>query len=141
MSKPSASKDVSLKGLDSFSRKFLFGGKETPKAEEYVTVTGRQAVSQEALVKYEKERMEDFVKRAGTFTEDLIAFISQQKKLRSLSDIETIFGLALACINLRTAYGSPQGREKALTEHQREKLLGEFDEVCYGAQQYFDAHK
>lgn len=136
----SGKKAVSVQGLDDFSRKFLFAN-QTPKADEYVTVIGKQTITPEALKKYERERIEDFIKRAGSFTEDLVGFIVQQKRLRELSDMETVFGIALACINLRALYGSPQGGEKVLSAEQKEKLLEEFDEICFGAQQYYDAHK
>jgi hypothetical protein len=86
--------------------------------------------------------MRAFIERAGSFAEDLVAFIIEQKRLRNLSDIETVFGLALANINLRNAYGSPQGKESArdFTPEKRAALLEEFDDVCAGAQDYYDAN-
>ena len=128
---------VSIKGLDGFSSKFL--GIDKTKPEEYLLVKQGQKASDEAIKKYQDERTSDFIQRAASFTEDLVGFIVQQKKLRGLSDVEAVFGIALANINLRHAYGSEQGKEK-LSSKQKEDLLSEFDEVCWGAQQYWDAH-
>jgi len=82
-----------------------------------------------ALENYEKQRQEEFIKRAGAFTEDLVAYIIDERKRRNLTDNETIFGLALANINLRNDYGGEKG-----------ELLSEFDAVCYQAQQYWDSN-
>lgn len=133
--------DISLKGLDDFSKKFLDGGSPSDSSEELVKVTRGQKLSDAAIQQYQEQRKVDFIKRAGSFTEDLVAFIVEQKRLRELSDSEVIFGLALANINLRHAYGSPQGKEKTLSEDERQKLLDTFDEVCWGAQQYWDANQ
>lgn len=130
--------DISLKGLDQFSRKFLLQN-APPGEEEYIHVSPGQKANPEALKKYEDERMRDFIRRAGSFTEDLVAFVVEQKRLRNLSDVETVFGLALANINLRNAYGSPQGEEH-FTVEKRTALLEEFDEICAGAQDYYDAN-
>jgi len=136
---------ISLKGLDDFSRKFLTGdtraeGEGPEFVKTTVTKTGGSAVSDAALKSYYEQRKVDFIRRAATFTEDLIAFIVEQKRMRNLSDEESIFGIALANINLRDAYGRPQGREKALTAEEAEALRARFDELCWGAQQYFDAN-
>jgi len=136
---------ISLKGLDDFSRKFLTGdSRPEAEGEEFIhTPVTKQAGSKApaaALEAYHKQRKVDFVRAAATFTEDLIAFIVEQRKARNLSDEETVFGIALATINLRNAYGSPQGAEKALTAEQRTAMLERFDEICWGAQQYFDAN-
>ncbi len=136
MPKPS---DISLKGLDQFSRRFLL--RNAPPGEtEYIHVSPGQKAAPEAVKKYEQERQRDFIHRAGSFTEDLVAFVVEQKKLRNLSDMETVFGLALANINLRNAYGSQQGDE-AFTPEKRDALLEEFDEICAGAQDYYDANE
>ncbi len=126
--------DISTKGLDEFSAKFL-----NPEPGEHLIVQQGQQLSEDALKQYQEERTKAFISRAASFTDDLVAFIVQQKKLRSLTDVETVFGIALANINLRNAYGSPQGKEK-LTAHKQQTLLEEFDEVCWSAQQYWDAH-
>lgn len=134
------SKDVSLKGLDEFSKQFLFH-KGNVDPDEYITVQSGQTASDEAMANYQKERAEDFIKRAGSFTEDLVAFIIEQKKLRGLSDIETIFGIALANINLRVNYASQQASDPTLTPTQKKDLLEEFDSICWGAQQFYDANQ
>lgn len=133
-------KDISLKGLDEFSKNFLVGNRPDAE-EEYVNIQGGQKANAAALEKYEEERKKEFVRRAGMFTEDLIAFIIEQRKIRNLSDEEAVFGIALATINLRNAYGSPQGIEEKLTPQQQTKLLERFDTLCYHAQQYWDANK
>lgn len=129
---------VSTKGLDDLGKKFLFGESPADK-DEYIMHQGQNATT-EAIEKYEKERLEEFQKRAGHFTEDLVAFIMEQRSVRGLSDIETIFGLALTNINLRHAYGSPQGSEAKLDEEEQTILLAKFDGICWSAQQYWDAH-
>jgi hypothetical protein len=132
-------KSVSLKGLDDFSRKFLTGS--NPTEEEKIKVSKGSKLSDAAMNQYQDSRKGDFVKRAGSFTEDMVAFVVEQRKLRDLSDYETIFGLALMSINFRHAYGSPQGTEKGLSAEERQKLLDTFDEICWGAQQYWDANQ
>jgi hypothetical protein len=131
--------DISLKGLDTFSKKFLLQGTDGTTEQEYIHVSPGQKVSDEALKRYHEERQRDFIKRAGSFTEDLVAFIVEQKKLRQLGDTETVFAIALANINLRNTYGSPQD-ESDFTPEKRERLLDEFDEICAGAQDYYDAN-
>ena len=130
--------EISVKGLDSFSKKFLISSTDE---EEYISVSGGQKASADALQKYAETRKLDFIQRAGSFTEDLVAFVVEQKKMRELSDREVVFALALTNINLRNAYGSPQGGEKDVAPERREALLKEFDEVCWGAQQFWDANK
>lgn len=136
---------MTVKGLDNFSEKFL-GGDETSSTvgqEEYVQVTKGQKVSQEALKNYNETRVKDFIHRAGSFTEDLIAFIVEQKSLRNLTDTELVFALALTNINLRDAYASPQteDEEKEFSAEKKKKLLQKFDEICWGAQQYWEHNK
>ncbi len=128
--------DISIKGLDKFSRRFLLQS-SPPGEQEFISVAPGQKASPTAIKRYEEERMRDFIHRAGSFTEDLIAFVVEQKQLRNLSDVETVFGLALATINLRNAYGSKQGEEE-ISDAKRESYLAEFDEVCVGAQEFFD---
>lgn len=135
---PKTPDDISLKGLDNFSKKFLLQGDDTAE-KEYIHVAPGQKVSDEHLKRYHDERQRDFIRRAGAFAEDLVAFIVEQKKLRQLGDTETVFALALCNINLRNAYGSPQN-EKDFTPEKRASLLDEFDEICAGAQDYYDAN-
>lgn len=130
-----------IKGLDEFSKKFLGGQRPEEGAEEVLVVGKGQKVSDAALAAYYKECQANFIARAGSFTEDLVAFVVEQRKMRNLTDHETIFGLALANINLRAAWGNPQGKEGKLTAAERDKLLEQFDEVCYGAQSYWDANQ
>lgn len=134
--------EVSLKGLDTFSKQFLLSGTQNAqKGEpEYITVGEGQKVSPAALKHYDEERAKAFMLRAGSFTEDLIAFIVEQKKMRDLDDVSAIFGIALANINLRNAYGNPQGDAAKTTPEERENLLAEFDAICMGAQEYYDAN-
>jgi len=130
-----------IKGLDEFAKKFL-GGQRPEEGASEILVTGKgQKASDAALAAYYKEYQTDFIARAGSFTEDLVAFVVEQRKIRNLTDHETIFGLALANINLRFAWGNPQGSEKKLTPEERDKLLEQFDEVCFGAQSYWDANQ
>lgn len=135
-----SNKEISLKGLDSFSKAFL--NKTTPQDgnTEYVSIGKGQQLKPEVIAKYEETRTQDFIRRAGSFTEDLVAFVLEQKKMRTLSDVDVIFGLALANINLRESYGTAQGNEKPFTESERERLLSEFDAICGGAQEYYDAN-
>lgn len=133
--------DISLKGLDTFSKQFLLGNAGPKEGEaEYISVAKGQQLKPEVVKRYQEERMSDFVKRSCSFTEDLVAFFIEQKKMRSLSDIEAVFGLALATINLRNTYGSAQGGEKPFTEEQAKAMLDEFDAICGGAQDYYDAN-
>jgi hypothetical protein len=131
--------EISIKGLDGFSKQFL--GRSVAEDEtEYIRTTDGQKASAAAVDKYHAERSTDFIKRSGHFTSDLIAFIMDQKNLRDLTDTETVFGLALTNINLRNAFGSPQGAEKSLTAAEKEALLESFDKICEGAQDYWDAN-
>jgi hypothetical protein len=124
--------EISLKGLDSFSKSFLLNGDSTKKAE--VKVASGQKLSPDGLKKYEDELKRDFIRRAGGFSEDLVAFIMEQKQKRDLSPIETVFAVALSTINMREAYGGDAKSED------REARLSEFDSACYGAQEYYDAN-
>jgi hypothetical protein len=141
---PTNNKSQEVKGLDDFAKKFLQGASkdnEDPGSEEYIHVSQGQKASEEALENYFATRKLDFIQRAGAFTEDLVAFIIDQKKKRNLSDIETVFGIALATINLRNSYGSAQYDDEKITPEQRSELLKQFDSICWGAQQYYDENK
>jgi len=129
--------DVGLKGLDQFAKRFLSASAGNDK--ELIAVAPGQKLSEENLRRYQQERLKSFVERAGAFTEDLVGFVVEQKKKRDLTDMETVFALALANINLRNAYGSSQN-EPDFTPEKGEQLLEEFDEICRGAQDYFDAN-
>ena len=115
--------------LDDFSKKFL-----APETPEDIEVIEGQKASPEAIDSYHQKRTEDFILRAGSFTEDLVAFIIEQRTKRNLTDPETVFGIALANINLRYAY------TLADKDIAPEKRAEEFDEICWGAQQYWNAH-
>lgn len=132
-------KDISLKGLDNFSKQFLLSSGPEKGDPEYITVSKGQTISAEALKHYDEARTRSFMLRAGSFAEDLMAFIVEQKNMRELDDVSTIFALALANINLRDAYGKPPGDRK-ITPEEQEARLAEFDSVCMGAQEYFDAN-
>lgn len=133
--------NVSLKGLDSFSKQFLNNSQTLREDDaEYIKVTEGQTLNAEAVKRYEDVRTRDFIKRAASFTDDLVGFVIQQRKFRSLSDIEVIFGLALANINLRNAYGNPPNQGTDITQAQRDALLSQFDDVCVCAQEYYDAN-
>jgi len=133
--------DISLKGLNAFSKQFLLQNTGPNSGDtEYIAVSPGQQIKPEVLERYQKERLESFVQRSCSFTEDLVAFFIEQRKLRELSDVEAIFGLALATINLRNTYGTAQGSEKPFTPEQAEEHLKEFDAICSGAQDYYDAN-
>ena len=132
--------DISTKGLDEFAIKFL-SGKKSLNPDDPVVVTKGQKLSDAAVRQYEEHKKSDFIQRAGKFTEDLIGFIIEQKQMRNLSDPETIFGLALMSINMRNAYGSTQKGEKPLTAEEKQAMLDMFDDICWGAQQYWDANQ
>lgn len=129
--------EVSLKGLDQFAKRFL--RTDAADEKERIAVAPGQKLSEENLRRYEQERLKSFIERAGLFTEDLIGFIVEQRKKRELTDTESVFALALTNINLRNAYGSSQN-ESDFTPEKGEQLLEEFDEICRGAQDYFDAN-
>ena len=135
------SKETSVKGLDDFSRKFLTGQRPSDSGTSEVFMTRGQKLSDAAMKQYQEQRTTEFINRAGSFTEDLVAFVIDQRKKRELSDFETIFGIALMTINFRSAYGSKQGNEKEPSKEDRQKLLDTFDEICWGAQQYWDANQ
>lgn len=132
--------DLSVKGLDDFSRQFL-ASNTAPTEEEYVNVTGGQEASKEAIAKYHDERKTEFIKRAGNFTEDLVAFIVEQKKMRGLSAKEVVFAVALTNINLRSHYGRSTAEDASPTEKTSEEYLKEFDTICWAAQQFWDANQ
>ena len=136
------SSTISLKGLDNFSKQFLLGnGQNARKGDaEYITVSEGQKLPPAALKHYDAELTRDFIKRAGSFTEDLVAFIVEQKRMRDLDDTSVIFALALANINLRNSYGNPRIAGAPVSAADTEKLLNEFDTICVGAQEYYDAN-
>jgi len=131
--------DNSVDNLDTDSKNFI----KKIEGKEVTTVTKTDGtppeVSEKVMDSFMGAYASDFIDRAGAFTEDLLAFIIEQKKTRGLSDPEAIFGVALANINLRAAYGRPQNSSEAnMTDAESEKLLEEFDQFCYGAQEYWD---
>jgi hypothetical protein len=126
-----------LEGLDAFSRKYL---SSTSADTEVLVSKGGPVEADKMQAAYAKQAKEDFIKRAGAFTEDLVAFIVDQKKLRNLDDKAVVFGLALANINLRNSFCSPQNREeqKEFDSKQKQQLETEWDEICWAAQCYYD---
>lgn len=131
--------EISIKGLDSLSKAFL-ASDPASKDVEYVAVQKGQQLKPEHLQRYEDEKKKEFIQRSGRFTEDLVAFIVQQRRARELSDTEAIFGIALANINLRDSFGMPQEGEKTPTEQERTRLFDQFDAICFAAQEYYDAN-
>ncbi len=136
--------EISIKGLDTFSQQFFLSESKDPTKQEFVTVNKGQALSPEKVKAYQEERMREFIQRAGSFTEDLIGFIFEQKSKRNLTDIETVFGVALATINLRNSYenaGVQPGSMSTPSAEQRTANLAEFDNICMGAQDFWDANQ
>lgn len=131
--------EISIKGLDSLSKAFLTQ-KSGSTDVEYVAVQKGQQLKPEAIQRYEDTRKREFIQRSGKFTEDLVAFIVQQRRTRELSDTEAIFGIALANINLRDSFGMAQNGEKPPTEQEQQQLLNQFDAICFAAQEYYDAN-
>ena len=129
-----------VKGLDSFEAKFLG---VTPGKEASVAVQDGWKAPKEHLDKYAEQRKEEFINRAGAFTVDLLGFFKEQKVKRDLDDKECIFAVALATIQLRELYGSPQGVKEGqgFNAKKREELLALFDSVCECAQEYYDENK
>ncbi len=123
-----------LDALDSFSRKYLMG------ADKDILIEKGNANSDKIQEAYFKQAKEDFINRAGSFTEDLIGFLVEQKKKRDLDDKTVIFSLALANINLHNSYCAPQnsGEQKAFTAEQKQALSKEWDEICWAAQCYYN---
>ncbi len=95
------------------------------------------ADAERRLVEFRKK---EFLQRAGTFAEDLIAFFIQQRKKNDYLDDECAGAIALLAINLRDSYGEPQNPdEKAKwNDAVRAERLAEFDMICEAMQNYFD---
>lgn len=133
--------DISTKGLDGFAKNFLIGDSDADS--EYIVAAKGQQASEEALARYMETRKEEFVRRAGQFTEDMVAHFVEQKKMLNLTDVEALFAVALFTINLRNSFTSPQTEEeeKNFTLEHKKKLEKQFDEICWGAQQFWEANK
>lgn len=116
-----------LTGLDDFGKRYLLNN----ASEQEVVVSEKGVDSEKIKERYLRKAQEDFINRAGSFTEDLIGFILDQKKKRNLTDRESIFGLALANINLRSSYCE-------LEENKKQELETEWDEICWAAQCYYN---
>lgn len=125
-----------LDGLDTFGRKYLGTAADT----EILVSEGGPTEAAKLQAAYARQATEDFVQRAGSFTEDLVGFVVEQKKIRQLDDKAVVFGLALANINLRNSFCSPQNsdEQKGFDGKQKKQLETEWDEICWAAQCYFD---
>lgn len=132
-------KKQAVSGLDTFSQKYLFGSDATD-GKEILVADGDAQKSEKVKEIYLQRAKEEFIQRAGSFTEDLIGFIVDQKKRRNLDDKTVVFGLALANINLRNSFCSPQNgeEEKEFNGKRKQTLETEWDEICWAAQCYFD---
>ena len=132
------SEEISVKGLDEFGAKFLTSA-DTTNGEIHVT-QGADAPTEKMLAAYLDQQKQDFIQRTGSFTEDIIAFIVEQKGMRALDDKSVVFAIALANINLRNSFCAPQnkGEEKNFTPTRKNELGETWDEICYAAQNYYD---
>lgn len=85
-------------------------------------------------------RQEAYIKRAGQFAEELIAFFVQQKEKYDFTDDECVGGVALLAINLRYSYGEPQNdaEKEVWDDTQRDARYAEFDRICEAMQEYAD---
>lgn len=129
--------ELSTKGLDVYAENFL--QRKTEGAEE-ITITKGQDLSEERIRNFQEQQKRDFIKRAGTFTEDLIGYIIEQKQIRNVDDRVVIFSLALANINLRASFCNPQNEEEVekWTPEKTKNAGKEWDTICWAAQAYFD---
>jgi ribonucleotide reductase beta subunit family protein with ferritin-like domain len=127
-----------LTSLDSFGRKYLMGAED----KDILIEKGNANPDKVQEIFYQRAK-EDFINRAGSFTEDLVGFIIEQKQKRALDDKSVIFSLALASINLHTSFCAPQNTEeqKSFNPDQKQALSKEWDEICYAAQCYYDENK
>lgn len=97
-------------------------------------------VSKDAETRIQEFRKKEFLERAGSFAEDLVAFFVQQRKKYDFLDDECVAAVALFTINLRESYGSPQNddEKKDWTSEKRDEKLGTFDIICEQMQNYYD---
>lgn len=100
-------------------------------------------VSKEAETRIGEFRKKEFLDRAGSFTEELVAFFVQQRKKHDFLDDECVAAVALFTINLRESYGTPQNDDerKDWTPEKREEKLGVFDLICEQMQDYYDENR
>lgn len=95
----------------------------------------------EAINKYQAYREEEYLKRAGKFSEDILEFFLHEKNKRNYLDDEAIGAIALFTISMRTMYGDPQTKEehaRTWTDADREARYKIFDSICEEMQRYFD---
>jgi len=126
---------LKLDSLDAFSRKHLMG-----VVDKDIHIEKGTNNSDKVQEVFYQQVNEDFINRAGSFTEDLIGFIIEQKKKRDCDDKTVIFSLALANINLHNSFCAPQNtaEEKAFSVEQKQALSKEWDEICWAAQCYYN---
>jgi len=126
--------------LDDFGRKYLLKEGATEEDIKAYGPTEGTARTTQITDKQAKLIQDAFIQRAGSFTEDLIGFIVDQKKLRNLDDKSVVFAIALANINLRNSFCSPQNsvEEKEFDANSGTKLSAEWDEICWAAQCYYN---
>ena len=130
----------SIRTLDDFGRKYLLKeGATDSDIKAYAPTEGAKGTTQ-ITEKQAKLIQDEFIQRAGSFTEDLIGFIVDQKRLRDLDDKSVVFAIALANINLRNSFCSPQNsiEQKEFDETSGKKLSAEWDEICWAAQCYYN---
>lgn len=130
------------KGLDSLAKDFLFnkeGDEHALLSDDGQDRKGKQ------LEKWVEYRITEFIERAGSLTEDTMAYYTDLIHKRGLDNVEGIFALALMTINLRNAYGyEPRSKEESqdgIPDKVAQERLQEFDKICYYAQKYYDENK
>ena len=85
-------------------------------------------------------RYRQFIKTAGGFAEEIVDFFRDRHANIGSTDDEAVFALALATINLRHAFGSPQAADNKET-FDAAAALAHFDAICAQAQKYHDENK
>lgn len=132
---------IPTEGLDGFAKDFLFSGDE-----EIAIVDGSdEKKKNEQLATWVDYRMKEFIERAGSLTEDTMAYYTEIMHKRGYDNTEGIFALALLTINLRNSYGfeprTSEENEQGVTKETADERLAEFDKICYYAQRYYDENK
>lgn len=131
-------KETALKGLDEYAKRFLIPSEDGPS--DIKIDVGDMEGAKKRLAIYVERQKEDFIQRAGNFTQDLVGFIVEQQRMRELDDRTVVFSLALANINLRHSYCDAQNKEEEVKfDSRKKKELGkEWDSICWAAQSYFN---
>jgi hypothetical protein len=128
-----------IKGMSEYSRRFLEKAEDEGTSDIKIS-EGDAALSKKRQEEFSRIQAAEFIKKSGAFTEDLVAFIVDQKEKRGLEDRMVVFSLALANINLRHSYCAPQNasEQKAHNPERNKELAKEWDEICWSAQCYFN---